>query len=112
LARYRDGRLSLDHILTGDEKWILYANIVRRREWIDRGALPSSTARAGLHPKKIMLCVWWDSEGVVHWEMRPMGMTINAEVYCEQLERVQIALQRERAHREKVSVVFGGHPNL
>ena len=46
--------------------------------------------------------MWWDTEGVVHWELLPSGMTINAEVYCSQLDRVEAALTEKRPHREKV----------
>jgi len=36
LTRYREGRLKLDDILTSDEKWRFYANVIRRRERVDR----------------------------------------------------------------------------
>jgi len=35
-----------------------------------------------------MLCVWWNFEGIVHFELVPNGRAINAELYCQQLERV------------------------
>jgi histone-lysine N-methyltransferase SETMAR len=35
-----------------------------------------------------MLCVWWNFEGVVHFELVPNGKAINAELYCQQLDRV------------------------
>ena len=47
LGLYQSGDLKLDEILTGDEKWVLYVNIVRRRSWVhkDMPALP--TAKPG-----------------------------------------------------------------
>ena len=41
----------------------------------------------------------------MHWELMPQGETINAEDYCEQLTRVQAALVKKRAHREKVMLL-------
>lgn len=121
LDRYRRGDLQLDAILTGDEKWILYANIIRRRSWVDTGDIAPAVARAGgsgsflfispftlasgLHPRKIMLSVWWDSEGIVYWEFLPTGNTINAQVYCEQLDRVAEALKENRPHREQITLL-------
>ena len=105
LDLYEKGELKLDDILTSDEKWVLYANIVRHREWVDKGSPASATAKPGLHPRKVMLCVWWDSEGIVHWELLGIGMTISADVYCEQLDRVQEALKEKRPHREKVLIL-------
>ena len=52
-----------------------------------------------MHPRKVMLSVWWDSEGVVYYELLPTNTTITAQVYCEQLERVSHALQQKRPNR-------------
>ena len=38
-----------------------------------------------------MLCVWWNVEGVVHWELVPAGRAVNGELY---VERVHEALRR------------------
>lgn len=102
LERHRSGQLNLDQILTCDEKWILYANVIRRKTWVNKGTGAQPTPRPGLHPKKIMLSAWWDTEGVVYWELLPLNSTINSEIYCEQLERVQGALRERRPNREKV----------
>jgi len=101
LERYEAGNLNLDLVLTGDEKWVLYVNVVRRKEWVPRGERATPTARPGLHPKKVLLCMWWDTEGVVHWELLPQGQTITAEVYCRQLDRVAEALAEKRSHRQQ-----------
>lgn len=86
----------LARLVTGDEKWVLYANRKRKRQWVLPGWRPQPEPKPDLHPMKIMLSVWWDMKGIVHWELLPRGTTINAEVYCEQLERVQDALRRRR----------------
>lgn len=100
LERYENGDLNLDLVLTQDEKWVLYVNVVRKREWRRRGENATPTAKPGLHPKKILLSFWWDTEGPVHWEMLRQGQTITAEVYCQQLDRVAAALAQKRPHRQ------------
>ena len=35
-----------------------------------------------------MLSVWWDVNGIIHWEILPNGCTITADLYCQQLDRI------------------------
>lgn len=64
LNRHASGILNLDSIVTGDEKWILYVNVVRHRQWLAKDAKPTATAKPGLHPKKCLFSLFWDTEGV------------------------------------------------
>ena len=59
----------LDNLITGDEKWVLYTNTVRKRQWLKLGQVAKSTPKADLHPKKRMLCIWWGVKGVAFWEL-------------------------------------------
>jgi histone-lysine N-methyltransferase SETMAR len=68
----------LNRIVTGYEKWLLYVNKERKRQWLSSGQRPVPTAKPGLHPKKVMLCVWWDIKGVVHYEVLEPNKTITA----------------------------------
>ena len=43
-----------------------------------------------------MLCVWWDWKGVVHYEVLSHDLTINSELYCSQLDRLQEAIKEKR----------------
>ena len=81
-----------DRLITGDEKWVLYDNPKRKRQWLSPNESPQSTAKPGLHPKKALLCVWWSIRGVVHFEVLKPGQTVNADLYCEQLDRVNQSL--------------------
>jgi histone-lysine N-methyltransferase SETMAR len=101
----------LNWIVTGDEKWILYQNVQRKREWSQRGKTPSNTARAGLHPKKIMICVWWDVQGIIYYELLPPNQTINAEKYQEQLDRLREALRAKRPSLVNRNKVHFHHDN-
>ena len=96
--RERDGRTILERLVAGDEKWICYQNVQRKRTWLPRGAknLPGTSAKPGLHPKKVLLSVWWDIRGVIFFELLPRNETINADKYCEQLLRLRSALAEKR----------------
>ena len=60
-----------------------------------------------MHPRKIMLCVWWTSRQVVHYELLRMGQTVTGDLYSQQLERVQQALQqKEPALVNRKGVLF------
>ena len=50
----------------GDEKWILYNDMERKRN-----EPPPTPPKAGLHAKKVMLCIWWDWKGVLYYELLP-----------------------------------------
>ena len=73
LARHRATRghkqRFLYQIVTEDEKWCLYINMKQRKEWVAPGDTPKPRVKPDLHPRKTMICVWWDWEGMVHWEM-------------------------------------------
>ena len=86
----------LHRIITGDEKWVFYVNIRRTKQWTTRGQTPLPTAKPGLHPKKIMLSIWWDMSGVVYWELLEPNTTITADLYSNQLDRLKEALVKSR----------------
>jgi hypothetical protein len=35
-----------------------------------------------------MLSVWWDVNGIIHWEILLNGWIITDDLYCQQLDRV------------------------
>ena len=52
-----------------------------------------------------MLCVWWDYEGVIYYEILPQNQTINSNVYCQQLSNLAEKLETlrpELANRKRV----------
>jgi histone-lysine N-methyltransferase SETMAR len=42
--------------------------------------------------KKVLLCVWWNYEGLIYYELVLDGRANNAEVYFEQLEKMYTVL--------------------
>ncbi|XP_045456013.1 putative fatty acyl-CoA reductase CG5065 [Melitaea cinxia] len=45
-------------------------------------------------PKKMMVTVWWSRAGVIHHSFLPNGMSIAADVYCEELITIMGKLAR------------------
>ena len=43
-----------------------------------------------------MLIIFFDCEGVVHYEFAPRGQTINKTYYVEVLKRLRDAVRRQR----------------
>ena len=79
-------------IVTSDEKWVYLVNHDRSKRWFPKGQTPPSVPKQNPFGKKTMICVWWNFEGILYFELVPNGRAINAEIYCEQLDRVYDAL--------------------
>ena len=82
--------------MTGDEKWVLYKNTQRKRQWLDRNQSPQPVPKQELHPKKVMLSLWWDMRGLIHYELLEPNQTITAVKYCSQLDDLRTALSKKR----------------
>src|SRR5215813_7550181 len=96
-----------NRVLTSDEKWVLYDTPKRSKHWLSRQDTVPHSSRPPMHPRKIMLCVWWTSRQIVHYELLRMGQTVTADLYSQQLERVQQALeQKEPALVNRKGVLF------
>ena len=67
--------------------------------------LPEPEPKNDLHPKKVMLSVWWDFEGIIYYELLRPNTTIDSKLYCEQLQNLKVALQANRPERRKVQLL-------
>jgi len=91
----------LHRIMTGDEKWIYFQNPKRKKSWVDPAQPSISSSRSNCFGRKTMLCVWWDQEGVVYYELLKPGETVNAHHYHQQLIKLHRALREKRPHYRK-----------
>ena len=60
----------------GNEKWILDNNAEWKRFW-GKWNEPPPTTKAGLHPKKVILYVWWVWKRVLYYELLLENQVIN-----------------------------------
>ncbi|XP_015604617.1 histone-lysine N-methyltransferase SETMAR-like [Cephus cinctus] len=97
----------LKRMVTGDEKWVTYDNIVRKRSWSKRGEATQTVAKPGITVRKVLLCIWWDWKGIIYYELLPYGQTLNSDLYCHQLDRLKLAIDQKRPQlANRKGVVF------
>ena len=101
LLKHNENILFLKQIVTGNEKWILYNNVEWKRSQGKQHEPPPTTPKAGLHPKTVMVCIWWDWKRVLYYEVLPENQTINSNKYCSQLDQLKVALDEK--HPELVN---------
>ncbi|XP_078032684.1 histone-lysine N-methyltransferase SETMAR-like [Augochlora pura] len=70
----------LKRMVTGDEKWIRYDHIVRNRSMSKPGEAGQTVAERRLTAKKLL----------------PYGQTLNSDLYCQQLDRLKLAIGQKR----------------
>lgn len=95
----------LEDIVTGDESWVLYESNTRRAVWIPRGEEPPTQPKPNLHPQKILLCCFWDSRGMLYYELLGRGKTVTASVYATQLQKLATAIGEKRPRRTTVHLL-------
>ena len=90
----------LHRIVTRDEKWCLYANVIRERDWLSLKQSLTPMPKPSLHQQKIMLCVWWDAFGIIHHKFLQKNQSIDSELYVQQLERVSKTLKQKCQYKK------------
>ena len=68
-----------------DEKWIYFQNPKRKKSWVDPVQPSTSSSRPNRFGRKTKLCVWWDQEGVIYYELLKPGETVNASPTTDQI---------------------------
>ena len=95
----------LRDLITGDESWVLYDSNTRRALWLPQGEDPPTQAKSDLHPKKCLLCCFWDSRGMLYHELLPQGHTVTGSVYANQLQKLADAVRERRPRRAFVHLL-------
>jgi histone-lysine N-methyltransferase SETMAR len=78
---YKLLQLPKDHrfikiIVTCDKKLIYLNNPDLQKQWLDKGQLPVVVAKREHFKKKVVLCVWWNYEGLIYCVLVPDALTI------------------------------------
>ena len=94
LENPRDDRF-IQRIVTCDEKWVYFINPDKQNQWLNPGQMAEPVANRERFSRKTLLCVWWNFEGIIHHELVPNSRTIDADLYCAQLDRMYAELSRK-----------------
>ncbi|GFX31072.1 mariner transposase [Trichonephila clavipes] len=68
-------------------------------------------AKPGLTVRKVLLCIWWDCKGIIYYELLSYGQTLNSDLYCQQLDRLKLAIEQERSELANRRGVAFRHDN-
>lgn len=101
LTRYeQQGDAFLDQIVTGDETWVCHFTPETKRKSMEWHHPQSPTRprkfKQSFSMKKVMASVFWDRKGLLLVDFMPQKTTINADAYCETLQRLRRAIQNKR----------------
>jgi histone-lysine N-methyltransferase SETMAR len=100
LSQYADeGEDMLHRIVTGDESWVHHYQPETKRasmEWKHPSSPATKKFKVTPSAGKIMLTVFWDSQGVLLAHFQERGENVNAVSYCEVLFMLHAAIRRKR----------------
>lgn len=55
----------------------------------------------------VLLCVWWNWKGKIHYKLLPYGRTPNSTIYCELLDCLKQAIDQMRPELAKrMGIIF------
>ncbi|GFV73263.1 histone-lysine N-methyltransferase SETMAR [Trichonephila clavipes] len=43
-----------------------------------------------------LMCIWWDWKGIIYYRFLRYGQTLNSKFYCQQLDRLKLAINQKR----------------
>ena len=84
-----------------DRRWkvdLFSWNPKRKKSWIDPAQPSTSSSRLNRFRRNTILCVWWDQESVIYYELLKPDETVNAYRYHQQLIKLHRALREKRPH--------------
>ena len=85
----------LNRIIACDEKWILFDNSKRTGQWLDAEESPKHYPKPPLHPKKLMVTVWWSVKGIIHVSFLQQGHTITSSSCCLEIDHMHEKLKKK-----------------
>ncbi|GFU76148.1 mariner Mos1 transposase [Trichonephila clavipes] len=95
-----------DSIVTGDETWVHYTTPETKeqsKQWKHPSSPRAKKFKQILSAGKIMASIFWDRRGVLLCEFMPRGTTINADRYCETLNKLRRNSEQEKRNADKRS---------
>ncbi len=97
--RFRRAPTLKDRIVTGDESWFwCYEPKMKRSTsaWLRSNECRPQKVSKDRYVRKVMLIVFWDSQGIVHREFVADGKGVNRHVYLQTMRNLREKLRRRR----------------
>ena len=88
--------------ITGNETWVYGYDPETKHQssqWKSADYPRPKKAHQVLSKVKVMLIVFFDIEGIVHYEYVPQGQTVNQQFYLQVLNRLRLAVFRKRPQK-------------
>ncbi|GFN73695.1 histone-lysine N-methyltransferase SETMAR [Plakobranchus ocellatus] len=82
----------LEHLIIGDETWLHLSTPETKRDsmtWKQPSFPVTKTFKVQQSTTKVMATVFWDSRGMILLVVLPKGESVNADRYCETLDRLR-----------------------
>lgn len=101
LSMYRRNNF-LNQLVTVDEAWLYWENDrktpgIHHKSWRGSGDEPPQvTRRSSMTVKKQLGIFFWDCKGIILFETLPRNVSITAELYCQFLDKLKVALHDNR----------------
>jgi len=97
-------RVSVDEnflktIVTGDETWVYGYNVetkAQSSQWVGQESPRPKKAQMIRSNMKVMMAIFFNWQGVIHYEFVPRGQTVNKAFYLAVLKRLREAERRKR----------------
>ncbi|GFR61082.1 histone-lysine N-methyltransferase SETMAR [Elysia marginata] len=95
LKHYEEaGEEFVQRIVTGDESWVHQFDPESKRQSMKYMHKSSPSPRKFKVARKVMLTVFWDSDGIIHIEFLKQGNSVNSERYISTLRKLSVRLKR------------------
>ncbi len=94
-----EGNDFLQRIVTGDETWVYYKTPETKeasKQWKHHNSPGHVKFKKENSARKLMVSVFWDSEGVLLVDFMTRGTTINGEAYRNTLRKLRTAIKNKR----------------
>ena len=89
----------MGQIITGDETWVCGYDPEKKRQssqWKSADSLRPMRACQVQSKVKVMLIVFFDKEGIIHYKYVPQGQTVNQQFYLQVLKCLRLAVSHKR----------------
>ena len=104
--KFHEGEAFLTRIVTGDESWLHFYDPLTKQQssvWKTPDDPRPVKAKMTKSAGKVLLVIFFDSEGIVYHRYVEEGHTINSVEYIDILSNLKLAIQRKRPRYQQSS---------